>query len=272
MKLQGRSDYMPPASVPRHKELAAERLDRLRGILRETGVVRVDELCEALEVSPATVRRDLEELERRGEARRVHGGAVAVEKKPFEEPVFDDKAAMARDEKQRIARSAAGLIGARDTIYLDGGSTVLELARLLHDRPDITVVTNSLRAASELGGSGPRLILIGGELRRLSQTMVGPLTRLMLEELHIDKAFMGTIGISLAEGLTTTDPGEAYTKELVMRRAREVVLLADSNKVGTVTFARAGKLSEVGTLVTDAPLPEEYEAYCAEHGVTVVVA
>lgn len=263
---------MSTARTQKHKELAPERLDRLRDILRETAVVRVDELCAALKVSAATVRRDLEELERRGEARRVHGGAVAVSRKPFEEPVFDDKAAMARDEKQRIARKALELIGPRDTIYLDGGSTVLELARLLPSRPDVTVVTNSLRAASELGASGPRLILIGGELRRLSQTMVGPLTRFMLEELHIDKAFMGTIGISLEEGLTTTDPGEAYTKELVMRRAREVVLLADSNKVGTVTFARAGKLSDAGTLVTDAPLPEEYEEYCARHGVAVVLA
>ena len=255
----------------KYKELAAERLDRLRAILRETTIVRVDELCVSLGVSAATVRRDLEELERRGEARRVHGGAVAVEKR-YEEPVFDDKAAIAQGEKYRIAQKALALIGARDTVYLDGGSTVLELARLLRDRTDITVVTNSLRAASELSGNGPQLILIGGELRRLSQTMVGPLTRFMLEELHIDKAFMGTIGISLDEGLTTTDAGEAYTKELVMQRAREVVLLADSNKVGVVTFAHAGKLSDVGTLVTDAPLPTEYEAYCTEHGMQMVVA
>ncbi len=262
---------MTSTRTHKHKELAAERLDRLRAILRDTGVVRVDDLCVALEVSAATVRRDLEELERKGEARRVHGGAVAVEKR-YEEPVFDDKAAIAQPEKLRIAQKAAELIGSRDTVYLDGGSTVLELARLLRERTDITVVTNSLRAASELAGSGPQLILIGGELRRLSQTMVGPLTRFMLEELHIDKAFMGTIGISLDEGLTTTDAGEAYTKELVMQRAREVVLLADSNKVGVVTFAHAGKLTDVGTVITDAPLPPDYAEFCAEHGMELVVA
>jgi len=256
----------------KNKTLAAERLARLRTILRDTTVVRVDELCEALEVSPATVRRDLEELERRGEARRVHGGAVAVGKGPYEEPIFDDKAAIAQEEKQRIARKAITMVGPRDTVYLDGGSTVLDLARLLREHSGVTVVTNSVRAAFELSSSGPRLILIGGELRRLSQTMVGPLTRFMLEEMHIDKAFMGTIGISLEEGLTTTDPGEAYTKELVMRRAREVILLADSNKVGLATFAHAGKLADVGTLVTDAALPEEYAVYCAAHGVEVVVA
>lgn len=263
---------MPPARAQKHKELAAERLDRLRAILRETAIVRVDELCAALDVSPATVRRDLEELERRGEARRVHGGAVSVGKKHYEEPVFDDKTAIAYEEKQRIARSAAELIGPRDTVYLDRGSTVLELARLLRDYSGITVVTNSLRAASELAGSGPQLILIGGELRRLSQTMVGPLTRFMLEALRIDKAFMGTIGISLVEGLTTTDAGEAYTKELVMQRAVEVVLLADRSKVGVETFAHAGKLEDVKTLVSDAALPEEYAAYCAAHGVEVLVA
>jgi DeoR family transcriptional regulator, fructose operon transcriptional repressor len=263
---------MTSTRTHKHRELAAERLDRLRAILRETTVVRVDDLCEALEVSPATVRRDLEELERRGEARRVHGGAVALKKKRYEEPVFDDKTSIAQDQKERIARKAVDLIGPRETIYLDGGSTVLALARLLRERTGLTVVTNSLRAASELAGSGPQLILIGGELRRLSQTMVGPLTRFMLEELHIDKAFMGTIGISLDNGLTTTDAGEAYTKELVMKRAREVILLADGDKVGVVTFAHAGKLEEVGTLVTDTPLPTEYEEFCTTHGVDVVVA
>lgn len=264
---------MPTAQIHKTREIAAERVDRLRAILRESAIVRVDELCATLQVSPATVRRDLEELERLGEARRVHGGAVSVGEKRYEEPFFDDKAAIAKSEKQRIARKALELISPRDTIYLDGGSTALELARLLRDYGGaITIVTNSLRAATELAGSGPQLILIGGELRRLSQTMVGPLTRLMLEPMHIDKAFMGTIGLSLKAGLTTTDAGEAYTKELVMERASEVILLADSNKVGVVTFAQAGKLSQLDVLVTDAPLPRDYEEYCEANDVRVMVA
>ncbi len=147
---------MPTAQVHRPKEIAAERVDRLRAILRENAIVRVDELCATLQVSPATVRRDLEELERLGEARRVHGGAVSVGEKRYEEPFFDDKAAIAKSEKQRIARKALELIAPRDTIYLDGGSTALELARLLRDYGGaITIVTNSLRAATELVGSGP---------------------------------------------------------------------------------------------------------------------
>jgi DeoR family fructose operon transcriptional repressor len=134
------------------------------------------------------------------------------------------------------------------------------------------VVTNSLRAAHELGGRGPRLILIGGELRRLSQTMVGPLTRFILQELHVDKAFMGTIGLTLKEGLTTTDPSEAYTKELVTSQARQVILLADSGKVGKVAFARAGRLENIHALVTDKALDKNFAKELIKKGIKVIKA
>jgi DeoR family transcriptional regulator, fructose operon transcriptional repressor len=255
-------------TLQKQKELAPQRLDRLRGILHENHVVRVDELCMQLSVSPATVRRDLEELERLGEVRRIHGGAV-LEGQRAEEPLFDDKASIARREKFRIAEFAASLIEARDTIYLDGGSTVLELTRLIRERSNITVVTNSLRAAWELAGGGPKLILIGGELRRLSQTMVGALTRHLLCELNIDKAFMGTLGLTLAEGLTTTDPAEAFTKELVMKRAHEVIVLAHSGKVGNISFVNAGKLQDVDVLVTDREMEDGFAREVERQGITL---
>ena len=249
------------------KALAAERLDRIRDLVRARRVVRLQELCREVGVSTATARRDLEELEKRGELRRVHGGAVSVESR-LEEPLFDDKTALAAREKQRIAAAALARIKPGETIYLDGGSTVLALAQLLRDRTNVMVVTNSLRAAVELSGAGPRLILVGGELRRLSQTMVGPLTRAVLEELHVDRAFMGTMGFA-AEGLTTTDAGEAFTKELVMCRAREVVLLADSSKAGKILFARAGRLEQVHLVITDKHLAPEWTKELAEHGIKI---
>lgn len=149
---------------------------------------------------------------------------------------------------------------------------MLELARLLADHANLTVVTNSLRAALELAGRGPRLILVGGELRRLSQTVVGPLTRLVLQELHLDKAFMGTIGLATKEGMTTTDPSEAFTKELVMRQARQVILLADSSKAGKVAFARAGSLDEVDVLITDAKVDRQFAKELAEKKIKLVKA
>jgi DeoR/GlpR family transcriptional regulator of sugar metabolism len=142
-------------------------------------------------------------------------------------------------------------VAPNDTIFLDGGSTVLALASLLQGREDVKVVTNSLRVASRLAAGGPRLIVIGGHLRHLSQTFVGPLTRPVLSELHVDKAFMGTIGLTLEDGLTTTDVDEAFTKKLVMGRAKEVILLADASKVGKSAFAHVGDVSDIDVLITD---------------------
>lgn len=240
-----------------HRELAPQRWERLRAVLRQNRVARVGELCQQLHASSATVRRDLEQLAERGEVQRIHGGAVLVESR-LEEPLFDTKTSLATKEKLRIARAALGFVKPRQTIYLDGGSTVLELARLLHDHPNLTVVTNSLRAALELAGRGPRLILVGGELRRLSQTIVGPLTQHTLAGLHVDTAFMGTIGLGVKEGLTTTDPVEAYTKKLVMDQAGQVIVLADSSKAGKVAFAHAGGWDTVDVLITDAKIGKTF--------------
>jgi DeoR/GlpR family transcriptional regulator of sugar metabolism len=251
------------------KALAPQRWDSLRALIRDNGVNRVEDLGRRLRVSAATVRRDLDLLERRGAIRRVHGGAVSVENR-LDESLFEDKTALAVREKRRIAEAALKFIEPGDTIYLDGGSTVLELARLLGERSNLTVVTNSLHAAHELAGRGPRLIVIGGELRRLSQTLVGPLTRLVLRELHLDKAFMGTMGFAVKEGLTTTDPSEAFTKEAVMGQARQVIVLADGSKAGKVSFASAGRWANVHVLITDKPF--DFAGALANKGVKVIRA
>jgi DeoR family transcriptional regulator, fructose operon transcriptional repressor len=255
----------------KQKDLAPKRLERLRRIFNQNQVVRMDELTAQLGVSTATIRRDLDKLESLGEIRRVHGGAVSTESR-LEEPLFDDKTSVAAKEKHRIARAALKCIQPNDIIFLDGGSTVLELARLVRDRSNVTVVTNSLRAAIELAGRGPRLILIGGELRRLSQTTVGPLTRFTIQQLHVDKAFMGTIGLSLEEGLTTTDPSEAYTKGLVMEHARDVILLADSSKARKVSFTRSGQLEKLRVLITDKLIDRKFAGDLRKRGVEVVRA
>jgi DeoR family fructose operon transcriptional repressor len=252
------------------KDLAAGRMEKMRRILKDRHIVRVDELTIELGVSAATVRRDLRQMEERGDLRRVHGGAVAPERR-LEEQLFDDKTALAAAEKQRIAEAAARMIRPKDSIFLDGGSSVLALAALLHDRTDLTVVTNSLRVAAELAGGGPSLIVIGGELRRLSQTFVGPLTRFTIDPIHVDRAFMGTIGIAPAEGLTTTDPREAYTKNLVMQHAQEVILLADSSKIGKVSFARFGAPGDIGTLITDRGLAEPLGRELRKQGIKIVL-
>jgi DeoR/GlpR family transcriptional regulator of sugar metabolism len=206
-----------------------------------------------MSVSEATVRRDLHDLDERGLLTRVRGGATLVEDSR-EEPLFADKEGKQTAEKERIARLALALIEDHESIYLDGGSTVLALARLLGERNDLTIVTNSLMAAAELMESPHRLILVGGEFRAISRTLVGPLTQPIASSLNVDKAFMGTIGFVAADGLTTTDPSEAFTKTEIMKRAGKVILLADHTKLGKRSLARSE--GTIHTLVTDQIDPE----------------
>jgi DeoR/GlpR family transcriptional regulator of sugar metabolism len=253
------------------RDLAPERRKRLRLIVESRRSARLEELSAALGVSQATVRRDLDELAAEGKLRRVHGGAVAIDERPSELH-FDVKAVEAAEEKERIAARAVELLSPDDTVYLDSGSTVLAAARLLRGWSSLTVVTNSLPAATELAGQGPRLIVLGGEVRATSQALVGPLTHLLLDTLHFDRALIGTFAFSLEDGLTTTDPAEAYTKELVLERAREVILLADSRKVGTRSLVRAGRLEAIDILVTDGGIDDRTVRSLERRGLKVIKA
>lgn len=261
------SEHIPSNIVA----FAPERRERVKQIVKSRHAVRVEDLKDELGVSTATIRRDLHELEEEGELRRVHGGAISVDISPIEAR-FEAKAAKHTLEKQRIAQQAAAMIEPDSKIYLDAGSTCLELAKLLTQRTDITVVTNSLPAIVELAGQGPRLIVIGGELRPLSQALVGPLSTLVLDELYVDHAFVGTFSLSLDAGMTTTDPAEAFTKERALTRSREVVLLMDSSKLGTRSFAKAGRLDQIDVVITDAELDEEAATTFVNAGVRVLVA
>lgn len=253
------------------RDLAPQRRQRIRSLVESRGAARLDELSAALSVSQATVRRDLDELAAAGTVRRVHGGAVAVGERPSE-PHFDVKAVEAAAEKERIAARAIELLSPDDTVYLDSGTTVLAVARLLRGWDRLTVVTNSLPAAVELAGRGPRLIVVGGEFRERSQALVGPLTHFLLESIHVDRALMGTYALSLEDGMTTTDPAEASTKELVLRRAREVILLADSRKVGTRSLVGAGQLETIDILVTDDRIDEGAVRDLEGRGIRVIKA
>jgi DeoR family transcriptional regulator, fructose operon transcriptional repressor len=234
------------------------------------GMRAIVDLSEELGVSEATVRRDLDSLEEQGKARRVHGGAMRV-KFPRTEPVFDEKAAFHAVEKKHIAESAIEFIEDGDTIFLDGGSTLTSLAKLLERRNNLTVVTNSLIAASELMESSHRLILVGGEFRSLSRTMVGPLTSRIIKSLSISKAFMGTIGFTVTDGISTTDPNEAYTKETVMNRAEKVFLLVDSSKIGTPSFAVSGTTNDIDVLITDSGISAEAVAALKKKNIEIVI-
>jgi len=252
------------------RHLAPQRRQRILDIVSARRAARLEDLSQALGVSTATVRRDLDELASQGLLHRVHGGAVATGRPP--EPHFEVKAAEAAEEKERIAARAVSLLAPDETIYLDSGSTTLAVARLLRGWDSLTVVTNSLPIANELGGQGPKLIMIGGEFRPTSQAFVGPLSRHVLESLHVGKAFIGTYAFSLEHGLSTTDASEAFTKALALQRATKVIVLADSRKIGMTSFAGAGRLDQVDVLVTDAGIDDHVARELQKRGIAVIKA
>ena len=247
-----------------------DRENAILELLARRQELSVSSLASSLAVSEATMRRDLQAMERRGLLRRLHGGATLNGVSRIE-PLFSDKEGLNTAAKRAIALVAVRLIADGDHVYLDGGSTVLMLARLLDRKRRLTIVTNSLMAAALLLDTEHRLVLVGGEFRSLSRTLVGPLTAPIINALHVCTAFMGTIGFTVADGMTTTDPGEGFTKSQIMARADRVVLLADSSKFGVRSFARSGAVSDVGLLITErieADLRRELE----QRGVEVQVA
>ena len=228
-----------------------QRGERLNAILEQVGVsgrVDVADLAGRLGVSGATVRRDLQALSRSQLLVRTHGGAVS-QQTDAEVPARV-KAVLRQPEKRRIARAADRLVGEGAVVGMTGGSTTLELARVLVGRRGLTVVTNSLDVASELAGNaGIRLVMIGGIVRR-SRELVGPAAETMLANYHLDLAFIGVDGLS-AEGCTTYDEMEATTDAAFLQQARRRVVVADSSKIGKVTFARISPLAGITDLVTD---------------------
>ena len=234
------------------------------------GIRTIAELSEKLGVSEATVRRDLQSLEERNLVRRVHGGAEPVRQGSKGELLFNEKTSLHASEKELIAQKAMDFIHDNDAIFLDGGSTVLALARKLKERNNLTIVTNSLMAASELMETSHRLILLGGEFRARSRTLVGPLTSRILDSLAIHTAFLGTMGFTADAGISTSDPNEAFTKEQVMRHSSRVVLLADSSKLGSPSLAGSGNVSDIDVIITDNNISPELVTKLAKKHIEVI--
>jgi DeoR/GlpR family transcriptional regulator of sugar metabolism len=244
--------------------------ERERLIFDELGrdAKSIEELALSLGVSTATVRRDLLSLENKGRVKRVHGGAMRSDMLICE-PLFSEKRLIREEEKSLIAEKAASFVRDGEAIYLDGGSTVLGMCACLAGRKNLSIVTNSLMAASELMEDGHKLFIVGGRFRPLSRTIVGALTEKTLASMSFDKAFLGTIGIS-EEGISTTDPDEAYTKELVMRRSETVVLLADASKFGKRSLALSGGLSDIDVIISGRSPPANFAKLCKKTKIKII--
>lgn len=254
--------------------LAAQRREEILERVQTEGAVRVRELVRTLGVSDMTVRRDLEELARRGLVVKVHGGATAVRPHTTDEPGFLAKSTRREREKLLIAERAAQLVQPGTAIAISAGTTTWRLAQRLADVENLTVVTNSIPVADVFARS-PRtdrsVILTGGILTR-SDALVGPLAVTAIRSLNVDQAFLGVHGMSAATGYTSPNFLEAETDRALMEAARQRILLADHTKWDVVGLATICPLSAVHVLITDGGLDREAVAVLkGEIGELIVV-
>jgi DeoR family fructose operon transcriptional repressor len=251
---------------------AEERHQEIVRRAREIGRVDVATLSIELDVTPETVRRDLTALERAGLLRRVHGGAIAIERFGVE-PAVAAREAVLTAEKGRIGKAALDELPVDGAIVIDAGTTTRQLVELLPPEVELTVVVNSPPLATVLARyPNVTVMMLGGRVRGRTLAAVGDWGLAALSTIHVDVAFMATNGVSVERGLTTPDPTEAAVKRAMIAAARRTVLLADHTKIGNDYFARFGDLADVDTYITDTDADAELVEEIADAGPRVVLA
>jgi len=246
----------------------AARLSAILERLADGGSLAVTELADDLAVSQATVRRDLVMLEQQRLLARTHGGAIA-HAVSYELPLRY-KGVRHAEDKRRIAREAATYVSEGMAIGLTGGTTATEVARALADRQKLTIVTNALNIASELAVRPKlKLIVTGGVIRSESYELSGPIAEASLAGLNLDIAFIGVDGIDAKGGCTTHQEIEAHTNGAMIAHARQVIVVADSSKIGKVAFARICEITSVSGLITDRVEDSDAVRALTDSGVNV---
>ena len=224
--------------------------------LQEAGGVAVDELCQTLGASIATIRRDLEDLEGRSLLKRTRGGAVPIGPlfyEPFRnDSSFQDRVSSFAEEKRRIGLAAAKLVSTGQTVALTGGTTTTEVVRSLKVLSDISIITNTVNVAMELSNRKDiEVIVTGGHLRGNWFTLVGPLATAAAEMLFSDIMFIGVDGIDAKQGLTCTNSSEADVLHRLVDHAKRKVVVADHSKLGSVSKYLLCPTKEIDSMITD---------------------
>lgn len=251
--------------------LAEGRRRKILELVEQTGQVTIHDVVRRFAVSAVTARSDLDALSANGVVLRSHGGAVRYE--PTQDYPLKVKATLHRAEKSRIGQAAAQLVRPNETIILDSGTTTAEIAKSLkRAKLKFTVITSALNISNELADAPEiSLIMLGGLLRRVSYSFVGPQAEAMLRELHADRLFLAVDGFDLEGGPFTPDVLEAQLNGLMMKIAREVTVVADSTKLGRRSLFRIGPVENVHRLITDARAPDEFTNALRKKGVEVVL-
>ena len=255
---------------------ADERRALILEHLARDQIVKVAELSDRFAVSEVSIRRDLDRLDRLGLLKRVHGGAVAIPNAALGQSHVA-KMRHHVEEKERIGRAAAQMIRYGDRLIFDSGTTVLQVARNISgdllNAGNLTVITGSLPIVQELGPwKGLHLIVLGGIYLPDYQMIVGPKTIENLNGLHADKVFLGTDGLTFSHGVTTASMLEAEVDRAMVEAASEVIVVADSSKIGVIGLTTIIPVVKINKLITDDQAPSDFIAALQQQGVEVILA
>ena len=255
---------IPVIQAARHKEI--------RDILEREGVVSISNLARKFKKCPITIRRDFLILEKQGALIRTRGGATTIPDLASEPPPYDIRERVHAMEKASIAKKAAEFIKEGDTLIINAGTTMHELARHLRHQKNLQVVTNGLTVAMELGHSpGTQVLMIGGVVDFKKLGTVGPLAEETITNMRVTKAFLGMTGVSLDHGLFMHSPTEAQINALFVKAAREVTVVVDSSKFEAGSLFRVASLDMIDRIITDSQIRPETRRSLDKMGLEVVV-
>jgi DeoR family transcriptional regulator, fructose operon transcriptional repressor len=253
--------------------IPAQRRERIQDYLVTHKIVRMDDLYNLLDTSEATVRRDLEWLERAGVIERTHGGAILNQRLTLE-PEYRQRAQKNPEKKHLIGELAASLIEDNDVVFINSGTTTTQVIRHIRDHAGITVFSNNVNAALEVGQAGFTHHLIGGEFQPHSNSVAGRFAIENLRQVYANKSILGVDGVSLLHGCTVPSNLEAeVVKQMIERTRGEIIIVADSSKWGVVANFQIASIDEIDKLITDDELdPLAIDSLAAHNVESLIVS
>jgi DeoR family transcriptional regulator of aga operon len=269
----GRKGRIPEMTTKGTRD-TSERRQKITTMLQEQGSVQVLALSAFFEVSTPTIRKDLDYLEKRGIASRCYGGALATQLLTTQpESPIETKRTLRASEKEAIGRTAAALVEPGDSVILDSGTTTAYIARNLPDREDITVITNDAGVLLELlNKEYLQVVMLGGALRRKNLAFYGSQGIAALDDLVVDKLFLGVDGFDSVSGITTHFENEALLNRQMVRMASQVIAVTDGSKFGKKCLHKIVGIADLDLLVADASASAETLEEVRRQGVEVLIA
>lgn len=246
-----------------------KRQEQIAQLLHQDGEVKIAEMRSRFQVSDMTLRRDLELLERQGAAYRTFGGAIAV---PQRDVDLIERAEHQTNEKMRIGRKAAELVQSNQAVFIDSGTTTLQLVKYWPDVRNTTVVTNALNIAMELQRKSIPTLVIGGLLREATSSLVGPIAEETLGRMAFDRVFIGAAGFTVEHGFSNSNVFESEVKRTAISQAADITVLIDHSKFGLRSLASFADLTQVNRIITDRPPGSELAEACRQSGVELFIA